>query len=66
MKGWDDVSEKAMKDEYRLLSDFVEKLVGRPPDNKRNRQRTRSFKWRRVEVAYEPRAYQADIFMKPR
>jgi hypothetical protein len=66
MKGWDDVSEKAMKDEYRLLSDFVEKLVGRPPDNKRNRQRTWRFKWGQVEVAYEPRAYQADIFMKPR
>lgn len=66
MKGWDDVSEKAMKDEYRLLSDFVEKSVGRPPDNKKNRQRTWRFRWGQVEVAYEPRAYQADIFMKPR
>jgi len=25
MKGWDDVSEKSMTDEYRLLSDFVKK-----------------------------------------
>lgn len=66
MKGWDDVSEKGMKDEYRLLSDFVEKLVGRPPDNKRNSQCTWRFNWGEVEVAYEPRAYQADIFMKPR
>lgn len=66
MKGWDDVSEKAMKDEYRLLSNFVEKSVGRPPDNKRNRQRTWRFKWGQLEVSYEPRAYQADIFMKPR
>lgn len=66
MKGWDDVSEKAMKDEYRLLSDFVEKFVGRPPDSKKNRQRTWRFNWGQVEVAYEPRAYQVDIFMKPR
>jgi hypothetical protein len=66
MKGWDDVSEKAMKDEYRLLSNFVEKRVGRPPDNKRNRQRRWRFKWGQVEVSYEPRAFQADIFMVPR
>jgi len=66
MKGWDDVSEKAMKDEFRLLSDFVEKRVGRPPDNKRNRQRTWRFKWGKIEASYEPRAYQADIFMVPR
>lgn len=66
MKGWDDVSDKAMMDEYRLLSNFVEKRVGRPPDNKRNRERTWNFKWGDVEVSYEPRAYQADIFMKPR
>jgi hypothetical protein len=66
MKGWDDVSEKAMKDEYRLLSNLVEKMVGGPPDNKRNRQRTWRFKWGQVEVSYEPRAYQADIFIVPR
>lgn len=66
MKGWEDVSDKAMTDEYRLLSNFVEKEAGRPPDNKRNRGRTWSFKWGEVEVSYEPRAYQADIFMKPR
>ena len=66
MKGWDDVSENAMKDEFRLLSDFVEKRVGRPPDNKRNRQRTWRFKWGQIEASYEPRAYQADIFMVPR
>jgi hypothetical protein len=38
-KGWDGVSEKALKDEYRLLTKFVEHRVGVPPDNKRNRQR---------------------------
>jgi hypothetical protein len=66
IKGWDDVSDKAMMDEYHLLSNFVEKKAGRPPDNKRNRERTWSFKWGDVEVSNEPRAYQADIFMKPR
>jgi hypothetical protein len=65
IKGWDDVSEKAMKDEYRLLSNFVEKAIGSPPENKVNRKRTWRFKWGQVEVTYEPRAYQADILMKP-
>jgi hypothetical protein len=65
IKGWDDVSETAMKNEYCLLSNFVEKVVGRPPDNKGNRKRTWRFKWGQVEVTYEPRSYQADIFMKP-
>lgn len=65
VKGWDDVSEDAMKNEYRVLSNFVEKTVGRPSDNKRNRKRTWRFKWGDVEVSYEPRAYQADIYMKP-
>ena len=66
VKGWDDVSEKAMKDEFRLLSNFVEKVVGGPPNNKGNRKRTWRFKWGQVDVTYEPRASQADIFMKPR
>jgi hypothetical protein len=65
MKGWDDISEKAMTDEYRLLSNFVEKRVGRPPDNRKNRQRTWRFKWGHVDVTYEPRAFQADIFIVP-
>jgi len=66
MKGWADVSEKAMKHEYRLLSIFLEKEIGRPPDRKKNRQRTWHFRWGQVEVSYEPRAFQADIFMVPR
>jgi hypothetical protein len=66
IKGWDDVSEKAVKDEYRLLLNFVEKMVGGPPNNKGNRRHAWRFKWGQLEVCYEPRAYQADIFMKPR
>ena len=66
MKGWDDVSEKLMMDEYRLLSDLVKKQVGAPPDNRRTATRTWRFNWGQVDVSYEPRSYQADIFMKPR
>jgi hypothetical protein len=65
-KGRDGVSEKALKDEYRQILNFVEKSVGNPPDNKRNRQRTWRFKWGQVDVSYEPRDFVAAIFMKPR
>lgn len=66
MKGWDDVSEKALKDEYRLLLNFVEKNVGAPPDINSTRKRTWRFKWGQVDVSYEPRSFDAAIFMKPR
>jgi hypothetical protein len=66
MKGWDDVSEKLMMDEYRLLSDLVKKQAGTPPDNRRTATRTWRFKWGQVEASYEPRSYQANIFMIPR
>lgn len=66
IKGWDNVSEKALKDEYRLLSNFVEKMVGGPPDRKKDRQRTWHFKWGQVDVKYEPRSFDAAIFMIPR
>jgi hypothetical protein len=65
VKDWDDVSDKAMMDEYKFLANLVEKEVGFPPDNKGNRKCTWRFDWGRIEVTYEPRAYQADIFMKP-
>jgi len=66
MKGWDDVSEKLMIDEYRLLSNLVKKQVGTLPDKRRIATRTWHFKWGQVNVSYEPRSYQADIYMKPR
>lgn len=65
-KGWDDVSEKALKEEYRLLLNFVEKMVGRPPDNKRDRQRMWRFAWGQVDVSYESRDFATQIYMKPR
>ena len=66
MKGWDDVSENGVKNEYQLLLNFVENAVGGPPDSKKGRQRTWHFKWGKLEVSYDLRAFQSDIFMKPR
>jgi len=65
-KGWEDVSDKAMMDEYRLLSNFLANEVGGLPDSNINRKTIWRFTWGQLEVSYEPRAYQADIFMKPR
>jgi len=66
MKGWDDVSEKAMTDEYQLLSDFVKNKVGSPPSNKKTGARTWRFEWGELEVSYEVRSFDVAIFMKPR
>jgi hypothetical protein len=65
MKGWNDVSVKGVKNEYHLLLNLVEKIVGRPPDIKKNREHTWSFKWGQVDVSFDLRAFQADIFMVP-
>jgi len=45
IKGWDDVSEEALRDEYRLLINFVKNSVGRRPNNKSSGNRTWRFKW---------------------
>lgn len=66
MKSWDDVSEKAMTDEYRLLSNFVKKQVGAPPNNTRTGTRTWRFKWGQLNLSYEVRSFDVAIFMKPR
>ncbi|GAA5013903.1 hypothetical protein GCM10025794_02330 [Massilia kyonggiensis] len=66
MKSWDDVSEKAMTDEYRLLSNFVKKQVGAPPNNIRTGTRTWCFKWGQLNVSYEVRSFDVAIFMKPK
>lgn len=66
MKGWDDVSVTEVKNEYHLLLNFVEKIVGRPPDIKKNREHTWRFKWGQIDVSFDLRAFQADIFMVPR
>jgi len=66
MKGWEDVSEKAVKGEYRILLNLIEKLVGRPPDSKKARLRSWRMEWGQLNVSYDLRAFQADIYMKPR
>lgn len=65
-KGWDDVSEKGLKDEYRTLINFVEKKAGRAPDSKKNWQCAWRFNWGQVKVSYEPRSFEVAIFLTPR
>jgi len=66
MKSWDDVSEKAMTDEYHLLSNFVKRQVGAPPNNIKTGTRTWRFKWGQINLSYEVRSFDVAIFMKPR
>lgn len=66
MKAWDDVSVAEVKNEYHLLLNLVKKIVGRPPDIRKNRERTWHFKWGKIDVSFDLRAFQADIFMVPR
>lgn len=65
-KGWDGVSEAALRDEYRRLLNFVEERAGVPPNQKKNRERRWRFNWGHVDVSYEPRSFDAAIFMVPR
>ncbi|MCD2515502.1 hypothetical protein LQ564_04165 [Massilia sp. G4R7] len=65
MKSWDDVSEKAMTDEYHLLSNFIKKQVGAPPNNIKTGTRTWRFKWGQINLSYEVRSFDVAIFMKP-
>jgi hypothetical protein len=64
-KGWDGVSEEALRQEYRLLLRFLQMAAG-SPDEKSERQRTWYFKWGRAELCYQPRDFVAAIFMTPR
>lgn len=66
MKGWDDVSVTEVKNEYHLLLNFVKKVVGRLPDVKKNRKHTWCFKWGKIDVSFDLRSFQADIFIVPR
>lgn len=64
-QGWDGVDEKKLADEFCTLLNFVEKEIGRPPDHKKNRQRTWRMLWGNVAVSYEPRDFIVAIYMKP-
>lgn len=65
MKSWDDVSEKAMTDEYHLMSNFFKKKIGAPPNNTRTGTRTWRFNWGQLNLTYEIRSFDVAIFMKP-
>ena len=64
--GWDNASEKAMTDEYHLISNFVKKHVGTTPDSKKTGTREWRLKWGQLNVSYEIRSFDVAIFMKPR
>jgi len=65
-KGWDNVSEKSLTDEYRLLSNFVKQKIGVSPSNKINGTRTWLVKWGRIEVSHNARDFDVAIFMEPK
>jgi len=66
IKGWDDVNEDALRDEYRLLINFVKQSVGHGPNKKGNGTRAWHFHWGQLEVSYDVRALQVSIFMLTR
>jgi hypothetical protein len=63
--GWDNASEKAMTDEYHLISNFVKKHVGTAPDSKKTGTRGWRLKWGQLSVSYEIRSFDVAIFMTP-
>jgi hypothetical protein len=65
IRSWDDVGEKAMTDEYHLLSNFVKKHTKARPNNIRTGTRTWRFKWGQLDLSYEIRSFDVAIFMKP-
>ena len=66
IKSWDDASEKAMTDEYHLISNFLKKQIGASPNNIRTGTRTWRFKWGQLNLSYEVRSFDVAIFMEAR
>ena len=66
IKSWDDASEKAMTDEYHLISNFLKKQIGASPKNIRTGTRTWRFKWGQLNLSYEVRSFDVAIFMEAR
>jgi hypothetical protein len=66
IKSWDDASEKAMTDEYHLISNFLKKQIGSSPNNIRTGTRTWRFKWGQLNLSYEVRSFDVAIFMEDR
>jgi hypothetical protein len=66
IKSWDDASEKAMTDEYHLISNFLKKHIGASPNNIITGTRTWRFKWGQLNLSYEVRSFDVAIFMEDR
>jgi hypothetical protein len=66
IKSWNDASEKAMTDEYHLISNFLKKQIGSSPNNIRTGTRTWRFKWGQLNLSYEVRSFDVAIFMEAR
>lgn len=66
IKSWDDASEKAMTDEYHLISNFLKNQIGSSPNNIRTGTRTWRFKWGQLNLSYEVRSFDVAIFMEAR
>ncbi|MFC3469405.1 hypothetical protein ACFOHT_05970 [Massilia oculi] len=64
--GWGDVSEKALKKEYCMLSKFLEESVGRLSDNKKYAVYVALHVRRQVDVSYELREFVTQIYIEPR
>lgn len=65
MKGWEDVSERAMANEYHLISNYIKTHVGGPPDSKKMGSRSWRLGWGELSVSCEVRSFDVAIFMKP-
>lgn len=65
-RGWEDVNEKKLQDEYCFLLRFVEEKIGRPHDSKKNWRKIWFCEWGEVHVNYDPRSFDVRIFMKPK
>jgi hypothetical protein len=66
IKSWYGASEKAMADEYHLISNFLKKQTEASPNNITTGTRTWRFKWGQLNLSYEVRSFDVAIFMEAR
>lgn len=65
-RSWDDASEEAMIEEYRMISNFIKKKIGASPNKSKTGTRSWRLKWGQLDVSYEIRSCDVAIFMTPR
>lgn len=66
IQSWDDASEEAMIEEYRMISNFIKKKIGASPNKSKTGSRSWRLKWGQLDVSYEIRSCDVAIFMTPR